>query len=92
MIVFDPGSAAEPLPPDAVIIGTMERGLIDMGTELGDQAKEVMNGINQVQFKQLSDESHQDRCSASSGSPTMYSDTKTGRSASSPRRCWDSQR
>lgn len=56
VIKFNPGTSPEPLPPGAVIVGTVERGLGDVGTDLGAQAKQVMTGLNQVEFKKLSDD------------------------------------
>ena len=55
VVKFNPGTATEPLPEGAVIVGTVERGLMDMGGELGGSAKEVMAGLQAIQFKQLSE-------------------------------------
>lgn len=56
VIVFDPGKAAEPLPPDAVIKGSTERGLFDIGSELGDEAKLTMSSLREVANKELADD------------------------------------
>jgi len=56
IIKFNPGSSPEPLPPGTVLIGTVERGLSDVGSDLGAEAKQVMAGLNQVEFKRLSDD------------------------------------
>ncbi|HJR34207.1 MAG TPA: MlaD family protein [Gemmatimonadales bacterium] len=56
VINFNPGTAPEPLPEDAVIIGTVEPGFMDIGTRLGDQASTVLGGLTQLQFKEISEE------------------------------------
>lgn len=56
VIRFNPGTAEERLPEGTIIIGTVERGLMDVGPELGGQARDLLGGINQVQFKQLSED------------------------------------
>lgn len=77
VIKFNPGSAAEPLPPGTILIGTMERGLMDMGAELGGQAKDLLGGINEIQFKELS-ENLSRTVTAFQRLATVYSDTKGG--------------
>ena len=77
VVRFNPGTSPEPLPEGAVIIGTVERGLMDMGGELGGSAKEVMEGLRAIEFKQLSDNLNKtllafQRISA------VYSNTSTG--------------
>ncbi|HEX7023292.1 MAG TPA: MlaD family protein [Gemmatimonadales bacterium] len=56
IINFNPGTAAEPLAPDAVIPGTVKRGLMDMGGELGDQVKSALDDVNQIRFKEVSED------------------------------------
>lgn len=56
---FNPGSAAQPLPPGRVIGGTHQRGLTEIGTELGGQARDVLTGIQEVANKRLSDDLHE---------------------------------
>jgi phospholipid/cholesterol/gamma-HCH transport system substrate-binding protein len=56
VINFNPGTAPEPLPEDAVIIGTVAPGFMDIGTRLGDQASTVLGGLTQLQFKEISEE------------------------------------
>lgn len=56
VINFNPGTAPEPLPEDAVIIGTVAPGFMDIGTKLGDQASTVLGGLTQLQFKEISAE------------------------------------
>ena len=55
-IVFDPGKAAEPLPPGAVIKGSTERGLFDIGNELSGEARATMESLREVANKQLADD------------------------------------
>ncbi len=77
VINFTPGVAADPLPADTVIVGTVDRGLMDTGSELGKEAKEVLHGLTEVQFKKLSEE-----LSKTLGSfqrlADVYSNTKGG--------------
>ena len=56
IIKFNPGASPEPLPPGTVLVGTVERRLGDVGPDLGGQAKDLMAGLNKVEFKQLSDD------------------------------------
>ena len=56
VIVFDPGKATEPLPPDAVIKGSTERGLFDIGDELSGEAKATMESLREVANKQLAED------------------------------------
>jgi len=56
VVNLNPGSAAEPLPPGTIIEGRVERGLMDMGSELGAKASRLMEGAGQIEFKQLSEE------------------------------------
>jgi phospholipid/cholesterol/gamma-HCH transport system substrate-binding protein len=77
VVRFNPGSSTEPLPEGAVITGTVERGLMDMGGELGGSAKDVLEGLRAIEFKQLSENLNKtllafQRISA------VYSDTRSG--------------
>lgn len=56
VINFKPGLAAEPLPPDAVIIGTVDKGFMALGEELSAKAKEVMSGLSDIANKRLSED------------------------------------
>ena len=56
VVQFDPGQAAEPLAPGAVIVGTVDEGLMAMGEGLGDQAGKVLTGLESIQYAQLSEE------------------------------------
>ena len=53
VINFNPGTAAEPLPPDAVVKGTVDKGFMELGEELSVKAKEVMGGVSEVANKEL---------------------------------------
>jgi phospholipid/cholesterol/gamma-HCH transport system substrate-binding protein len=59
VIVFNPGASAEPLPEGRVIQGTVDRGLTDLGADLGAQAKDVLGGIQEVANKRLGDDLHE---------------------------------
>jgi phospholipid/cholesterol/gamma-HCH transport system substrate-binding protein len=72
-----PGTAPEPLAANAIIVGTVEKGFTDMGNEIGAQAKQVMNGINQIEFKQLSDNLNKTLLSFQRITE-LYGDTKNG--------------
>ncbi len=56
IINFNPGSSPEPLPEGAVIVGTVQRGFMDIGSELGDQAKGVLTGVEAIKFKEVSED------------------------------------
>jgi phospholipid/cholesterol/gamma-HCH transport system substrate-binding protein len=58
VIDFDPGQAAEPLPPDRVIIGSQAEGLAALGTELSDRARVVLDGLAEVANKRMADDLH----------------------------------
>ena len=77
VVVFDPGKAAEPLPPDAVIKGTTERGLFDIGNELSGEAKATMVHLREVANKELS-EDLQRTLRSFERLANSFSDPKTG--------------
>jgi hypothetical protein len=56
VINFNPGTAAEPLAPDAVIVGTVDKGFMEIGDELSAKAKEVMTNLNEVANKRLGED------------------------------------
>ena len=80
MVAFDPGTAAEPLPPGQIIPGVQEKGFTDMGMELGDQAKATLAGVQEVANKQLADDLHNTLASIQRLADT-YANTSTGPSA-----------
>jgi len=51
-----PGVAPEPLPPNSVIIGTVDRGFMALGTELAGKAKEVMGNLSDIANKKLGED------------------------------------
>jgi phospholipid/cholesterol/gamma-HCH transport system substrate-binding protein len=77
VIVFDPGKATEPLPPDAVIKGSTERGLFDIGDELSGEAKATMVSLREVANKQLA-EDLQRTLRSFERLANSFSDPKTG--------------
>jgi phospholipid/cholesterol/gamma-HCH transport system substrate-binding protein len=77
VINFIPGTAAEPLSGDAVIIGTTAPGFMDIGTKLGDQASSVLGGVNEIRFKEVS-EDLQRSLRAFERLANLYSNTVTG--------------
>ena len=77
IINFNPGAAPEPLAPDAVIIGTVARGFMDIGTELGDQAKGVLSGIEAIKFQEVSEDLRRS-LQAFERMAAVYSNTTSG--------------
>ena len=77
VINFNPGTSSEPLPEDAVIIGTVAPGFMDIGTKLGDQASSVLGGVNEIRFKEVS-EDLQRSLRAFERLANVYSNTVTG--------------
>lgn len=56
VIVLHPGTAAEPLPPGRPIQGSLDRGFTEIGTDLGNQAKELMTGAQEFANREMADE------------------------------------
>ncbi len=77
VINFYPGTSPEPLPADAIIVGTVERGLMDMGGEIGGSVKDVLAGVKAVEFKQLSDNLNKTLLSFQRVAE-LYGNTRTG--------------
>lgn len=77
VINFNPGTAREPLPENAVIVGTVAPGFMDIGTKLGDQASSVLGGVNEIRFKEVS-EDLQRSLRAFERLANVYSNTITG--------------
>jgi len=77
VINFVPGTAPEPLPEDAVIVGTVKSGFMDIGTKLGDQASTVLGGVNEIRFREVS-EDLQRSLRAFERLAGVYSNTVTG--------------
>ncbi len=55
IISFHPGTSTEPLPADRIIQGVIDQGLMELGTELGDKAKEALTGVTEIANKKLAD-------------------------------------
>lgn len=77
VINLNPGTSADPLPVNAIIVGTVERGLMDMGGEIGSSVKEVLTSVKAVEFKQLSDNLNK-TLTAFQRVAELYGDTKNG--------------
>ncbi len=56
VINFQPGTAAEPLPPNAIITGTVDRGFVAAATELTGKAKEALSNISELTNKKLGED------------------------------------
>lgn len=57
-IAFDPGSASQPFPEGRLIPGTAEAGLTDQFASLGDQARSVLLGAQEIVNKRTADDLH----------------------------------
>ena len=77
LVIFHPGNASQPLPAGTTIQGVVDRGLMDVGTELGDKAKEAMTGFNEIANKKLADNLNA-TLSAMQRMMGVYTNTKTG--------------
>ncbi|MGE0442736.1 MAG: MlaD family protein [Gemmatimonadales bacterium] len=55
IVNYHPGTASEPLPEGRTIQGVVDQGITELGTELGEQAKTVMTGVNEIANKRLAD-------------------------------------
>ncbi len=77
IINFNPGSSPEPLPQGAVIIGTVQRGFMDIGTDLGAQAKGVLSSVEAIRFKEVSEDLRRS-LQAFERLASVYSNTTSG--------------
>jgi phospholipid/cholesterol/gamma-HCH transport system substrate-binding protein len=77
VVNFVPGTSTEPLPKDAVIMGTVARGLTDVGNEIGEKAKGLLDSLNRVRFRELSDNLNKTLTSFQRVAE-LYGDTKNG--------------
>ncbi len=91
VIKFNPGVAAEPLPADAVIVGTVDKGFIALGDELSAKAKEVMSGLSDIANKRLADDISR-TLSAVQRMADLYANPKVGPSAELSRTLAEVQR
>jgi phospholipid/cholesterol/gamma-HCH transport system substrate-binding protein len=55
-IELDPGTAAQPLPRDRVILGTQEVGLTDRAAQLGDRADSLLVGAQAIVNQRTADQ------------------------------------
>ena len=91
VINFNPGTAPEPLPPDTVIVGTIDKGFMALGDELSAKAKEVMTGLNEIANKKLADDISR-TLAAVQRMADLYANPKTGPSAELQRTLIEVQR
>lgn len=80
IVSFHPGTSTEPLPAERVIQGTIDRGLSELGTELGDQAKAALTGVTEIANKKLADNLSA-TLTAMQRFMAIYSDTRRGPTA-----------
>ena len=86
-IEFDPGKAAQPLPKNHIVIGSMKAGLTDRAAALGDRADSVLLGAQAIVNQKTADELYetmnalQATLKATQRTMLILSDTKTGPSA-----------
>jgi phospholipid/cholesterol/gamma-HCH transport system substrate-binding protein len=91
VINFNPGVAPEPLAPDAVIVGTVDKGFMALGEELSTKAKEVMGGLSDVANKRLADDISR-TLAAVQRMADLYANPKVGPSAELSRTLLEVQR
>lgn len=80
VINFNPGRAPEPLPAGQVIQGSVARGLMDIGGELGASAQTALGGINEIANRRLADNLNA-TLEAMQRLATVFSNTRTGPAA-----------
>lgn len=80
VINFNPGSAREPLPAGAVIAGTVDKGFMQLGEELGAKARDIMSGLSEIDSKRLA-ENLSRTLDAVQRMANLYSNPRTGPSA-----------
>lgn len=56
VVNLNPGTAAEPLPADAVIPGSIERGIMSSANDLAAKANEVLTNVGELTNKRLADD------------------------------------
>jgi phospholipid/cholesterol/gamma-HCH transport system substrate-binding protein len=86
-IELDPGRAAEPLPRNRVILGSLKSGLTDRAAQLSDRADSVLLGAQSIVNQKTADELYetmnelQATLRATQRTMQMLSDTRNGPSA-----------
>jgi phospholipid/cholesterol/gamma-HCH transport system substrate-binding protein len=56
VVNFHPGTATQPLPSDRPIQGSVDPGLTELGTDVGERAKELIAGVQEIANKQMADD------------------------------------
>jgi len=79
-IVLNPGTDSTPLPDDAILEGAMAPGIGGLASTLGDQAKAVMAGAQELLNKRTADDLHATMV-AMQRLMGVYSDTRSGPTA-----------
>lgn len=79
-IVLHPGVDSAPFPPGAVLLGTMAPGVGGLVDRLGDQASQVMSGLQAVANQRLADDLHA-TLTAMRRMLDLYGDTRSGPTA-----------
>ncbi len=79
-VELNPGSAVEPLPAGRVLIGTQDQGLTALGMDLGNQAQDLMAGVQELANKRLADDLHE-TLKAMQRMMNLYGDTTRGPTA-----------
>jgi phospholipid/cholesterol/gamma-HCH transport system substrate-binding protein len=80
VVNLNPGTGPNPLPPDAIIPGTVAGGILSSADELSARAKEVLAGVSEIANKRLADELTQ-TLQAVQRLATLYGNRETGPSA-----------
>jgi len=84
---FNPGQAAEPLPPGRVILGRQERGLAGRAESLGDRADSVLLGAQAIVNQKTADQIYatmtalQGTLKAAQRTMEVYGNQRTGPTA-----------
>jgi len=79
-IVLNPGTDSTPLADDAILEGSMAPGIGGLASTLGDQAKAVMSGAQELLNKRTADDLHATMV-AMQRLMGVYSDTRSGPTA-----------
>ncbi len=80
VVNLNPGTAPEPLAPDAIIPGTVAGGLLSSADELSARAREALVGVSEVANKRLAGELTQ-TLQAVQRLASLYGNRETGPSA-----------
>jgi phospholipid/cholesterol/gamma-HCH transport system substrate-binding protein len=80
VVNLNPGTAAEPLPADAVIPGQVERGIMSSAGDLAAKASEVLANVSEIANKKLADDLSR-TLNAVQRLATLYADRTSGPTA-----------